>query len=241
MASRAMATRTEGAVEVSGLVALAIEQKVSVDVLERLVALQERVTDRNAETAMNDAIRKFQEECPQIVKGSTAKIATKSGGSFAYKYADLSEIAQVIRPILAKHGLSYTWDAESSEKNVSVTCILRHVEGAQRTAKFSGPSTSNSGASDIQKVGAAVTYARRQSLVQVLGLVMADEDVDGARVMDSDETLTFDQVANLQSLIDELGDKLNRPAFLKYFNADALGSIPAARYAEAVEALERKR
>lgn len=227
--------------EGSALVRLAIEKGVDVAVLERIVALQEHVTDRNAETAMNEAVSKFQQECPQIAKRSKARIATKSGGSFEYKYADLSEIAHVIRPILARHGLSYTWDAESNEKTVSVTCILRHVEGATRTAKFSGPSTSNSGASDIQKVGAAVTYARRQSLVQVLGLVMADGDADGAQPMDSDHTITDVQLANLQALVDELGAKLNKPAFFKYFGVERLSEIPQARYAEAREALERKR
>lgn len=227
--------------EVSELVRLAIEEKVSVEVLERLVSLQERVTDRAAEAAMNDAIRRFQQECPQIAKTAEANIATKSGSSFKYHYAPLSEIAAVIRPILAACGLSYTWDSETDGQRVAVTCTLHHVEGAKRTATFSGPATSNSGASDIQKVGAAITYARRQSLVQVLGLVMADGDTDGAEPVEDDTAVNEEQLANLQAVFDEVRGTFNEPKFFAFFGCESLSGIPAARYAEALAILERKR
>lgn len=227
----------EGA-EMSGLVRLAIEQKVSVDVLERLVALQERVSDRNARQAMTEAVAAFQAECPSIKKGRTARIATKAGGSYSYTFASLDEIARAIRPILHKHGLSYTWDSVVDEGHLTCTCILRHVEGAEDRAMFRCPTDTKAEMSGAQATAAALTYARRQSLVQVLGLTTTDDDTDGADPKGA-EKITEAQVADIYALADEV--KADLPKFLKYMGVEAMADIPASDHARAVKALERKR
>jgi hypothetical protein len=239
-----IATRPETApaqvqeAEMSGLVRLAIEQKVSVDVLERLVALQERVSDRNARQAMSEAVAGFQAECPSIKKGRTARIATKAGGSYSYTFASLDEIARAIRPLLHRHGLSYTWDSTTDGKSLACTCILRHVEGAEDRATFACPTDTRAEMSGAQATAAALTYASRQSLVQVLGLTVTDDDVDGADPK-SAEKITEGQIADLYALADEV--KADLPKFLKYMGVGALSDIPASDYSRAVTALERKR
>src|SRR5688572_25647998 len=66
-----------------------------VDALEKLVALSERVQDRNAAREFGDAKARFQESCPPIKKTSKAKITSrKTGSSYEYDYAELDEIAQ---------------------------------------------------------------------------------------------------------------------------------------------------
>ena len=92
-------------VEVSGLVALAIREKVPVEVLERLVALQERVTARDARAAFFAAVAAFQEECPEIEKSKTAQIKTRTGSNYSYTFAPLEGITRVIRPILDENAL----------------------------------------------------------------------------------------------------------------------------------------
>lgn len=238
-----IATREAGGVpapqeEMSGLVRLAIEQNVSVDVLERLVALQERVSDRNARQAMSEAVASFQAECPSIKKGRTARIATKAGGSYSYTFASLDEIARAIRPLLHRHGLSYTWDSTTDGKTLSCTCILRHVEGGEDRATFTCPTDTKAEMSGAQATAAALTYARRQALVQVLGLTVTDDDNDGAPPV-SAEKITESQAADLAALANEVGADL--PKFLKYMKVGALSEIPASEYARAVRALEKKR
>jgi hypothetical protein len=222
----------------SGLVRLAIEKQVSVDVLERLVALQERVSDRNARQAMSEAVARFQAECPSIKKGRTARIATKSGGSYSYTFASLDEIARAIRPILHRHGLSYTWDSTTDGKSLACTCILRHVEGGEDRATFSCPTDTRAEMSGAQATASALTYARRQSLVQVLGLTVTDDDTDGADAKAA-EKLTESQAADLCALAEEVGADL--PKFLKYMGVGAVSDIPASDYRRAVSALEKKR
>ena len=47
------------------------------------------------------ALCKFMTEGGTIVETETAKIPTKSGSGFQYKYADLSKVLKVVNPALA--------------------------------------------------------------------------------------------------------------------------------------------
>lgn len=237
--------RAEGAVapvgdgEIMGLLARAVEAGASVEALERLVSLKERVDDRNARAAFFEALADAQEEMPEIPKKRTAQIATRSGGSYSYRYAALEDITRVIRPVLRRHGLSYAWDVSQGEGALVVTCVLRHIDGHEERASFPVPVDTSARMSDAQKNGAALTYGRRQSLVAVLGLTTADDDIDGAEVGRSVDTITADQAADLDALLDEVG--ADREKFLRWAGVERLADLPADRYAKAVQMLERKR
>lgn len=228
--------------EIGELVRLAINEKVSVEVLERLVALQERVTDRDAVLQLNQALGAFQSECPPVLKGRTASIVSKTKGTkFSYNYAPLDDIVPHIRPYLERHGLSYTWDSEVSTGMLRCTCTVRHIAGASVAASFSCPTDGSERMSAAQSAGAALTYARRQSLVQALGLTTADEDTDGADPAEESTAVTAEQLANLQAVWDEVKKNVDAKKFFAFFDCDSLAALPAARYAEAVRMLERKR
>ena len=137
MPSKALKKPDQPLDEMSGLVRLAIEEKVSVDVLERIVALQERVTDRNARSEFFEALAGFQEEMPEISKTETAQVATKSGGTYSYTYAPLEAVTRAIRIALKEHGLSYSWTTEGMEgEYVNVVCVLRHIGGHEERSVF---------------------------------------------------------------------------------------------------------
>lgn len=225
--------------EIMALLTRAVDQGASVEALERLVALKERVDDRNARAAFFEALSAVQETMPEVPKRRTAKIATRGGGSYAYSYAALEDITRTIRPVLRKYGLSYSWDVAQGEGALIVTCILRHIDGHEERASFPVPVDSKAAMSDAQKNGAALTYGRRQSLVAVLGLTTADDDVDGAEVGRSVDTITADQAADLDALIDEAG--ADRSKFLRWAGVERLADLPADRYRKAVDMLERKR
>ena len=158
------------AVRIGSLLSLAIEKGLSVEGLEKLVALHERVMDRSAAQEFAQAMAQFQEECPPIRKTTTATITTKSGGQYQYTYAELDEIARTVRPHLHKHGLSYSWDSACDDKMVSATCVVQHVNGHSRRAGFSAPVDTLAQMSGAQKYASALSFAKRQTLIQVLGV-----------------------------------------------------------------------
>jgi hypothetical protein len=221
--------------EIGGILRLAVERNVSIDTIERLVALKERADERTAAAEFNHALAAFQAECSSIPKTSRAKITTKSGGQYEYSYAELDQIARTTRPLLTKHGLSYSWDSDLQGNKLVCTCTIRHVGGHAQAAKFCTVTDTISAMSDQQKVAAALTYARRQSLIQALGLTTTEKDTDGA----SEEKITEKQAHIINEWVESSGADLGR--FLKYMNAHSVAEIHARDYDKAITALTKKK
>lgn len=213
------------------LLQAAVDRGLPVETLERLQALHERVSDRAAATEFARDLAAFQQKCPPIAKKSTAKVTTKSGVQYTYRYAELDQIARTIAPFLAELGLSYTWDSDLRDKILHCACTLRHVNGHSIKATFSAPVESAAGMSEQQKHAAALTYARRQSLIQVLGLTTTEPDTDGA----NPEPITQQQADDLRALIQEVGANLTR--FLKWAKIQRLEDLPARDYESAVNSV----
>lgn len=231
-----------GASEVTALLRHAVDAGASVEALERLVALKERVDAEQARRAYFEALARAQEEMPEVPKSRTAQIATRSGASYSYRYAALEDITRTIRPVLRRHGLSYAWDVSQGEGALVVTCVLRHVDGHEERASFPVPVDTSARMSDAQKNGAALTYGRRQSLIAVLGLTTADDDLDGVqheRQRGAAQTITESQAADLDALIEEVG--ADRAKFLAWAGVERLEEMSAERYRKAVQMLERRR
>ena len=213
--------------------------------LEKLVALFNQQEDRAAAREFSAAMAAFQAECPPIRKASTAEIVTTSGARYSYQYAELDMIANTIRPLLHKHGLSYTWDSSEAGGLLACTCTIRHANGHSVASKFTCSIDSAAKMSGAQKSGAALTYAKRQALIQALGLTTGEPDTDGAasRHAETGPTITEDQAANLDAMLDELKakDPHIKARFLRHLKAEKLGDILASRFKGCVEMLEAKR
>lgn len=229
--------------QLPGLIALAIEKDLDVEKLERLIALQERVLERNAEMAMAQALAAFQADCPPIPRIRTADVRKNGVKQYDYKFAPLEEVARVIRPHLTANGLSYTHDAEISGSQVKVVCTLQHVEGAKRKASFEGPIDASGGKNPLQAVASARSYGRRYSLLDVLGLTTGDEDDDGngGAGRQSIETITREQAADLGALADEVLGAADMTRFLGFLGVSSLEDLPAKDLRRAISALEKKR
>lgn len=158
---------------------VAVERGVDADTMEKLVNLQLRVMEKNAEMAFNRAFQDFQAECPSVSKNRTAKIPMKgdTGKSWGYDFADLNHIAAVVRPHLKKHGFSFTFDTDGAG---AFRCHLHHVEGHSRTASVTLPAYKAAQINDLQSEGVRNSYGRRYALLSVLGITTGDEDADGA-------------------------------------------------------------
>lgn len=234
-------TPHESSTEVTSLVQLAIDKGVNVEVIERLVALQERVYDRDARAAFIAALAAFQADCPQILKTreNTQFSVTRNGAPRKARYAPLEDIDRIARPIAAKHGLVWTWDTRVDDALMHVTCRVLHAMGHSETATVSMPYESKAGSSPQQKYGSTQTYGQRYSLTAALGITTADEDTDGNTGGGEVEKITDQQAADLSDLIDEVG--VSKPKLLKWLGVESIADIPATEYKRAVDAVEAKR
>ncbi len=151
---------------------LATNPAVDVDKLQRLLDMQERILNRNAESAFNAAFADMSAEIPTVMeKGRTDKAT----------YAQLEDIVEAVRPILRKHGFAVSHKTEWPDKGtVKVIGILTHREGHSRTSEFLSSADASGSKNAIQGLGSAVAYGRRYTTKDLLNIVTRHEDDDGA-------------------------------------------------------------
>lgn len=101
------------------------------------------------------------------------------------KYADLSEVLNTVRPILAKHGLSVHQDISSDENKVMCITTIFHESGEWlESSPFTLPFATGGKLAPAQVIGAATSYAKRYQLQAVMG-VASEEDADGEELRDT--------------------------------------------------------
>ena len=126
------------------------------------------------------ALADFQQECPTIAKAGEAKVQTKSGGNYSYRYADLPSIVELINPLMKKHKLGFIQPLRYTEGVRKVVTIIFHTEtGNSIESSIDIPEVTFVGMNDYQSLGSGITYLRRYSLSSALGIV-TDEDNDAA-------------------------------------------------------------
>ena len=220
----------------------AIEKGLNVESLEKLMALHERHEANQARKAFAEAFADFQRECPVVQHSRTASFVSKKGAKIKYSYAEIDKIAATVVPFLSKHGLSYSWDSSFSPdgKLLTAICTLRHKDGHAQMATFACPVEENDMRSGAQNAKAALTFAQRVALIQVLGLTTAESDVDGEQGA-AEGTYSYikpEQIGELERVIASAGADMTR--FLAWIGAPRLDDIRAADYDKAMQALAAK-
>lgn len=149
------------------MIGQAIASNSGPEVMEKLLALQERWDARNAKMEFDKAIADLRSDLPEIIKD-------RSG--YGYEYEDLPAIIRAVSQPMSDRGLSFRWRTSSDKDGVHVTCIIAHRDGhAEETSLTSAPDTSGS-KNDIQAIGSAVTYLQRYTLKAALGIAASHDD-----------------------------------------------------------------
>jgi hypothetical protein len=149
------------------------------------------------------ALAKMQGEVENATKGSV-------NPHFKSKYADLAEVLNTVRPVLAANGLSVIQSPSFDGGICHVTTTIAHSSGGYITGTMSCVPAKQDG----QGIGAATTYLRRYSLAAVCGVAQEDDDgqsaahnkpavyplissAESARIKESIEALAIDEKAFL--------------------------------------------
>ena len=170
-----------------------------VTVIEKLIAMKNAEEDRQSKIAFEDAFARMKAELPTIQKSKEVK---RSSGQHMYNYAPLEDIQKVCDPVLRKHGFAYAWREEAIADGKRVWFDL-FGHGHTRSNFFDAPllaaKMSNSGGEIVNAVQAArmtSSYAKRNSMVDGLGLVIEDEDSDGRVEIDEAVEALFAKIEN---------------------------------------------
>lgn len=167
--------------------------------------MAERREQAAAIREFNNAVAAAKGEIPPIIKNRTVDF-TSAKGRTNYKHEDLAEIARVIDPILARHGLSYRHRSEQSAGKLRVTCVLSHRAGHAEDTTLEAPEDHSGNKNPTQAIGSAATYLQRYTLKLALGLASAHDD--DAKASSQDPLISPDDAKALAQLITETGADL---------------------------------
>ena len=92
---------------------------------------------------------------------------------FKSKYAPLNDILTLVRPLMAKHGLSILQSPGGDGTLITISTIIMHISGEWIEPE---PLVLKAAKSDPQGAGSAITYGRRYSLSAILGISSEDDD-----------------------------------------------------------------
>ena len=208
------------------LIAQAIDKNVSVESLERLLTIREKLDAEFAKQQFNLAMSSFQVECP-IIEKKKAGALTK-GGIVTSRYAPLDIIDAQTKVLRHKHGFSYSINTEPDPKGVHVYITVIHLSGHERVTHVFMPFVERTGVMTEAHVEmATMTIATRRCFCNAFGIMTGEQDQDG--FMDKEEQLksTQNQIDRIdQFLSDEsMKTQITKGVLLKKYNITNLTEL----------------
>lgn len=118
------------------------------------------------------------------------------GGAKKFKYASLTQILKVCRPVLAKHSLCIVQKVHQDRVETQVVHATGDAVGCD--VHFRLPLDAN-----MQALGSAITYAKRYGICALLGIA-ADDDDDGELASETKRTEAITHVGTLSKTHTEI-------------------------------------
>jgi len=218
------------------MVQTAMERGMDAATIKEFMDLADRHEAKQAKRAFDQAMSTFRSRCPTIAR--TAKAHNSN-------YAPLDKTIEQIKGLMAECGLSHSWRTAQADGQITVTCVVSHIDGHSEQTSLSSAPDDGGKMNSIQRIGSAVSYLERYTLFAILGLASGDQDDDGRTA--SVEVIDQGQVADIEGLLDELGDKVDRKAFSEYLRKSLkvpngnIEKLPKRAYKTVIDMLERKR
>jgi len=240
----------------------AVDKGLPVETIERLLAMRRELKAEFAKEAYDTALAKFQAECPVIEKKKEG--GKTKAGVVAYKYAPLDSIVAQVKEILGKHDLSYAFKTEITTDRVKVTFIVRHALGHSEESPMDLPlGTRTDIMSAPQVVASTVTFAKRYSFCNTLGIMTGDEDNDASALIEpqykqkpsvappakpttppvappkvNEQPVSAQQVANLEVMLETYGMPIME--FLKAYKVKNLNQLTETKAKAALATLSKR-
>lgn len=154
---------------IAAIAKAASDPNVDVEKMERLFAMHERMEQRQAAVAFNDALADMQDELPSI--------GERGDAAGRYTFALWEDINKAIKPILKAHGFALTFRTDFAD-GIAVTGVLSHRGGHSESTTIKLPADPSGNKNAVQAVASSVSYGKRYTAGALLNLTSHGEDDD---------------------------------------------------------------
>lgn len=219
-----------------------MDPNASLDKLERMLQMRERLEDRAREAQEREDRKEYFREMAACQKMLPVVIKNQKNDHTRSKYADLAAIERQAMPTIHEHGFTVSFQP-AGEKNghLLIKWTVAHEAGHVETDTAEIPidaagAKGGTNKTGTQAFGSTMTYGRRYLLCLLFNISTGD-DLDGNRDVRR-ETISADQFMELRETMEKSG--ADEARFLGFLRVDALEDLPADRFGMAMNALRQK-
>jgi hypothetical protein len=183
------------------------------------------------------------------IAGALVQAQAQMGAAFKdntnphYKsgFASLASVILTVKEPLHNNGLSFVQPTIRTDGFVGCETRIMHTSGQWMEGELTLPLTKQ----DPQAAGSAITYARRYSLMSMLGLPTTDDDAESAIEEDEEDevepSVYIDdmQLKIVTDLLEETHADIER--FCANFQITSVNKMPKEKLDRAIAALNRKK
>jgi len=216
------------------MLSAARQQGASLEQMQQLMDMQFKWEANEARKAYFAAVANFKAMPINITKDKVNK-------QYNSRYTGVGNLVNTVNAELSKFGLSANWDIKQNG-HIEVTCILSHAQGHSERVSLSAEADKSGAKNPIQQVKSTITYLKIATYEAVTGVASSDDpgDNDGNGAGSKIKLVDENQAANLQALIDEVGES-GKASLLEWAKIEKIEELPANKYNQAVKALEKRR
>jgi hypothetical protein len=230
MTTKAIETRNGVGMDMAKVMEIALQGN-NIEVIERLVALEERKTRQWAKQQFNIALKEVQKLIPDIPR-------TKKNPQTKSMYAPLEVVNRVVMPIATEHGFAVSFGTTNSpiEDWLRITAELSHEDGHSQDYHIDLP-IDNKGMQGsnnktlVHGVGSSFSYGQRYLLKLIFNISLADEDDDGVAAGKTVELISNKQLEKLSEGL-KMCPKEFTQRIHRAYRIDDIAKLPAEKYEE---------
>lgn len=232
--SSAVVAASESATILQVIQRAAADPQCDIEKMERLMAMHERMQDKQNESAFNLALAAAQAEMRPV--GADARNSqTKSN------YATYAKLDKALRPIYTSHGLSLSFNSEpAGTDTIRVLCYVSHAAGHTRTYTLDMPADGKGakGGDVMTKthaVGSGASYGMRYLLKMIFNVAVGEDDDDGNSAGQTGADL---RAAAIADLLDRVANAQDKEQLTKVWSS-GVAILKAARDMAGYEELKK--
>lgn len=142
------------------------------DLIEIIPGYRETRSTQHLDKALMAFYQNFKGKGPK--KSCEARVKTRTGGEFSYRYAAYSDLLNAIKDALYEVGVVMKQPPIRQGNAFGVLTILSHPESGEKV--IVGPFLLDNEKGGITGAGAACTSSSRYSITRLLGIALDDDD-----------------------------------------------------------------
>lgn len=167
------------------IVAAATNPAVDASKMQAMADLALRLQGHEQQQSFNKDLNAAIMEMPVISKAGRIEIRKDGRVIQSTPFAKFEDIDRVVRPICARHNLSYSFEVGGDKGTITVRPIIRHANGhVERGEAMPLPIESSGSKNPVQGSGSSVTYGKRYALCAAFSIMTEGLDMDGHNVRD---------------------------------------------------------